>query len=517
MKRAMCIHLPKWPLQRLYHDHPSLRDKPVVLYDSQSKHGSKVVLYGAPEREPGAGRRARAAVRAGMPVAEANAIVRGLQLWKYDPAGDLQALRGLADWASRFSPFVSLADASAPESLLLDITGCAPLFRGEEPLLDQVDSGLIGQGWKARLAIADTIGAAWAIALYTSEAGRIASPGQTEQVLRPLPVAALRLPDETVRCLRALGVESIGELMDLPRSSVPARLGPMVLERLDQALGHSPEVLVPYRPPPEIDEVCPFEWPTDRQDVLNHALGRLTDRIHEKLRQRHQGARKLECWLCHENTLPTRIELGLSRPSRSARHLRLLLSTRLERVALPGPVSALRLYVSVAVQLDDAQPNLLDDERAKGAGELSALIDQLSSRLGREAVTSPRLVADAQPECACRYEPAIQEPTAMDEHAAGLGSSAGGGRLGRPLRLWPDPVPIPAVSVVPGGPPVQFRWVGVEQRVAHSWGPERIETGWWRGDDVHRDYYVVETTDGSRFWIFRRRDDGGWFLHGCFD
>jgi protein ImuB len=92
-----------------------------------------------------------------------------------------------------------------------------------------------------------------------------------------------------------------------------------------------------------------------------------------------------------------------------------------------------------------------------------------------------------------------------------------GGRLKRPVRLYAEPMPITAMSVVPGGAPVQFRWEGLDYRVARSWGPERIETGWWRGQDVHRDYYVVESTEGARFWIFRRRDDDRWFLHGCFD
>jgi len=83
--------------------------------------------------------------------------------------------------------------------------------------------------------------------------------------------------------------------------------------------------------------------------------------------------------------------------------------------------------------------------------------------------------------------------------------------------LLPQPLPIPTTSVVPDGPPVRFRWGDVDYSIARSWGPERIETGWWRGQDVHRDYYLVETISGARFWIYRRRDDGRWFLHGCFD
>jgi protein ImuB len=184
---------------------------------------------------------------------------------------------------------------------------------------------------------------------------------------------------------------------------------------------------------------------------------------------------------------------------------------------MPSPVSAVRLIVSLSERLDELQGSLLEDESAGASGELFCLIDELSSRLGRAAVSNPMLVADPQPECSFRYEPAIHEHADVDVPKESDCFSEVADRLGRPLRLWTDPVLIPTVSVVPEGPPIQFRWLGVEHRVASSWGPERIETGWWRGQDVHRDYYIVETTDGARFWIFRRRDDGEWFLHGCFD
>lgn len=474
--------------------------------------GPTVVLYGAPER---LAESSPPAIAAGMTVAEAVALERGLQLRKYDPEGDLQSLQQLSVWANRFSPVVALEDEPVPQSLLLDVSGCAPLFRGEPPLLDLVARGLRRQGWRACVAIADTLGAAWALAHYGGSRS-LAPPGRTEAMLRPLPVGALRLPAETVRCLNELGIGRIDELMDLPRSGVPARLGRAVLGRLDQALGRAAEVLIPYQPPPEIEASFAFEYATDQQEVLNHALDLLTDRIHERLRERHWGARRLECLLYHEMAEPSQIDVSLARPSRSTDHLRLLLRTRLEQVALPEPVSGVNLCVTAAEPLDDSQADLFDEERAAGARALSALIDQLSSRLGREAVTRPGLVPDAQPEYACRFDPALSSH-ADQEPVTSLAPSYPGGPPNRPVRLFPEPVPIPAMSVVPEGPPIQFRWLGAEQRIARFWGPERIETGWWRGQDVHRDYYVVETTDGARFWIFRRRDDARWFLHGCFD
>src|SRR6185312_13002086 len=147
------------------------------------------------------------------PVAEAVAVDHRLKTVAYDPEGDLHALRRLADWAVRFSPIVALEDAPAPQSLLLDVSGSAPLFGGERPLLDQAARGLRLQGWKARLALADTVGAAWALAHYGNTARSLVPPGQAEPVLRPLPVEALRLPVETVGCLSALGIERIGQLM----------------------------------------------------------------------------------------------------------------------------------------------------------------------------------------------------------------------------------------------------------------------------------------------------------------
>jgi protein ImuB len=547
MRRVLCVYLPAWPLQRLWRDRPELRDKPMAIYDPHAARGPKVLRCFTP-RAAG-----RATVTPGMPLAEARSVEPRLHAQPCDPQGDLDALGRLAEWAGRFSPIVGLEDGPTPESLLLDITGCGPLFHGEQNLLEQAGREFREQGYTPRAAIADTVGAAWALAHYADSCCPV-PPGQTEPALMPLPVAALRLPAETVQCLAELGVETVRELAALPRSSLPARFGPMVLERLDQAFGRVPEVITPYRPLPEIEAVCPFEYATDRRDVLDYAVEHLLQGIHAMLRDRDCGARQLECCLHHDGTRPTCIEVGLFRPSRSPRHLGMLLRARLERLQVVEPVSAVRLRVPATAPLDNGQDELFESERSHAPAELASLIDDLSSRLGREAVTTPQLVPDAQPEYACRYEPAIRP-----EHAASsldctsshtsptrkrgessvvpslarrasvrrggvacLGASSGLATAEeipakRPVRLWPEPVSIPVMSVVPEGPPIQFRWSGVQHQIARSWGPERIETGWWRGRDVHRDYYVVENTAGARFWIFQRRDDGGWFLHGCFD
>jgi protein ImuB len=482
-----------------------------------------------------------------MPTAEALAMAPRLRLVEDDPAADRQALEHLAAWATRFSPLVGLDDEPRPQSLLLDVTGCGTYFGGEEKLLDRAaqDFKAEGEGWVVRLALADTVGAAWGLSRY-GRTPALVRPGETEPALAPLPVAALRLPLDAQHLLAQLGIEQVGQLLALPRDSLPSRFGPLLLRRLDQALGRLPEVIVPHNPHPEIQEDITLEYPTDRLDMLYLLLDQLAERLQEALASRHLGARQIECLLRHEGSPspspspPTRIAVSLSRPSRCPQHLSLLLRTRLDEMRLEGPVAALRLRVVAAERLVDTQGDLLDTESSSDREGLARLIDQLSNRLGREAVTRARLVPDPQPEYACRFEPLVQEAERLGSRSrlpSGTSSQPVQVPLGkrdlpssrivadgrfpfaRPLRLWPVPEPIEVLSVVPEGPPLRMGWGKTTYRIFRSWGPERIETGWWRGrgEDVHRDYYVTATECGSRFWIFRRGEDGRWFLHGAFD
>jgi protein ImuB len=548
----------------------------------------------APEVVVCSRRAAKEGVRPGMPIAEARAIEPRLDVYEEDPAGDLRALKRLAQWAERYSPIVGLEDDPSPQSLLVDITGCAGYFRGEEKLRQRAACEFTEAGWAPRIALADTIGAAWALAHYggqlaprvekqsrsdplwhgplwhgplwhglptvprsrpevSHQEGDLRSPewhgqetvpqqvetvpqqGQsrsdcttleTERLLQQLPVAALRLPADTVHNLAQLGIERIGSLLALPRNEIPARFGSLVLQRLDQALGRQPEVIVPHRTPSEIEAIHSFEYPTDRLEVVTYALDRLTERIQQPLCERNCAARRIECWFYYPSEPPLRLEVGLFRPSRSPQYLGMLLHAQLEQVRLAEPVSALRLHVSAAEPVVDGQAEFFETGQSDGIAGAAALVDCLSSRLGPDAVTHVRMVPDFQPEYACRFEPMI--PRIADlrlqiadrkKHSRKIGNpqSAICNPFLRPLRLWPKPVGIEVMSAVPEGPPFQLRWAGKKYRITRSWGPERIETGWWRGQDVRRDYYVVATDVGTRLWIFRRGEDERWFLHGSFD
>jgi protein ImuB len=186
-----------------------------------------------------------------------------------------------------------------------------------------------------------------------------------------------------------------------------------------------------------------------------------------------------------------------------------------------APVRAMSVRAVALERFADEQPSLFD---AGSEAALAQLLDSLTSRLGKDAVTTAHFVADPQPELACRFDPAIARLAPADKRQELDAPLIGQ----RPLRLFTRPIlievlfpPSPLRGRGAGGegavPLQRFHCAGVEYVIAHCQGPERIETGWWRGDDVQRDYYLVETTEGTRWWIFHRLDDGRWFLHGSFD
>jgi protein ImuB len=464
------------------------------------------------------------------------------------------ALERLAEWCQRFSPTVGLEEADWPESLLLDITGLAPLFGGEEALAQRVVREFARRGLVVRVAVADTIGAAWAIAHY-EERGRgsgvggqcgttlrvvashrafphpaeskggqathgtrdqeyfIVPAGETSAALGMLPIEALRLPPETAELLRELGVERIEQLESLPRRELPSRFGPRLAERLDQATGRAAEVVIAHQPPPEMEASWSLEYPTHRREMIEFLCEQLIGRLARVLEKHREGATQLECQLDCLSGEPARISVGLFRPSASPRHLAELVQMQFERLALSSPVSALRVWVSAAGPLEYRQREIfVSNSKQDAPRQLAGLVDRLTSRLGRQAVARARLLSDAQPDCAFRYEPLVGTKPKRSRKAAPV---AGPGQ--RPLWLHARPLPLAVVSVVPDGPPIQFCLDGREHRIARVWGPERIETGWWRNRSARRDYYRVETTPGCRFWLFRRLVDGQWFLHGKFD
>lgn len=452
---------------------------------------------------------------------------------------DREALERLVAWCERFSPSVGVEVLQPPESLMFDISGLGPLFRGEPVLAEQVQSEFRRRGWTVRVALADTIGAAWAMAHAGAEDVSIVSPGQTRQALASLDVAALRLSTDCLQTLKELGLRRIGQLSAFSRASLAARFDGELLRRLDQATGEVEEVVPAHHPLPVARSEWIFEQPTDRHELLHGALDRLIEHVIGQLADRREGVQELQCRLRGQTGQAIDLAVGLFRPSVVPGHLSELVWIRLESSGqkISEPIASLSVEVRATASLVERQQNLFDDlSPHDDPRQLSLLIDRLGNRLGRQAVVRPRLLPEAQPELAWRYETLLgstarRRSGPRAKKARGRSSAAGSARsvarsavpaasmggLSRPLSLCAWPRPLEVVSVAPHGPPSVLFDAGHEHRVRRVWGPERIHTGWWRGASARRDYYRVETAAGRWFWLFRELRDGRWFLHGAFD
>ncbi len=520
MPRVVSIWLKNWPIARL-----SLTrnvsaaqaeafdiHRPLVLV-APGKGGARLVALNKAARACGLVR--------GELLSNARSKAADLQTRVADPAADAAALRKLALWCLRYTPLVTAwDDANGADGLFLDIAGCAHLYGGEERLRDDLAHRLRCFGLVARIAIADTAGAAWAVAHHGNENRMVIAPEGQEEAVRSLPLAALRLPDETLALLHRLGFRRIGDLLRKPRAPLAARFGAALLLRLDQALGYAADPLQPACPPPRYHARLSFAEPIVSEEHVTEATRRLLAVLKESLSQDGVGARKLRLLLFRVDGEVASLDIGLARPSRDAEHLAQLISLCLGR--LSGGLDAgfgfeaAALHVTVAGPLADRQTSL-HSESHDDVGNEARLIDRLAQRLGKDAISRlhPR-------------QSHIPERAVVARHAADSAFSVWSSdrpAAARPLQLLTRPEEVGEVmALIPEGPPRRFRWRGVLHQVQHAEGPERIAPEWWRRAeaDVERDYYVVEDGNGHRFWLFRAGfyKDGAlaprWFMHGVF-
>jgi protein ImuB len=406
MSRIVSVWLPDWPvvwpIARLLRTQAC--SAPADALDPRLDPGRPLVLVAPGKGGPRLVALNRAARQSGLAaddlLSNARSKVLDLQVHAADPAADAAALDRLALWAMRYAPLAAPCDeASGADGLFIDITGAAHLLGGEARLLADLERRLRTFGLAPRLAIAGTPGAAWALARFGNAQshkqghkqrqapGLILASGAEAEALRPLPLAALRLPDATLSLLRRLGLRRIGEVMGEPRAPLAARFEALLL-RLDQALGRVSEPLVPAVPPPLYRAQAAFVEPIVSHEHVLEAATRLLEPLVDDLARDAVGARVLRLMLFQVDGRVQSVELGLAAPSRNAAHIARLVALRLGRVALEADFGyeAAALHVLVAEPLADRQVRLTMDETAPPPEALPQLIDRLQQRLGPAAV-----------------------------------------------------------------------------------------------------------------------------------
>jgi protein ImuB len=563
-RRVLSLWFPRLAAERLLRQARGTIERPfAVVQDSGNMQSLSALSVEA----------SQAGLHAGQPLRDARAMCPELVTRLANPQAEAAFLVTLRRWAAKFSPWV--ADAP-PASLMIDITGCAHLFGGEAGLLEQVEQDCEALRLSVRAGIADTVGAAWALARFgthahnstsgnarsgdaidqearatrsravkrrnrerggaaTPHAGngnrtdknRIAPPGHTRATLEQMPIAALRLPEATLSQLTRLGLRQIGDLAGQPRAALARRFGKELMLRLDQALGTVPEPISPARPPLHFATRLTLPEPIGLTKDLAAGIDRLLPPLCARLRDKGQGARRvrLQIFRC-DQTMQT-VEVGLARPSDTPERLLPLLMMKLDDIDAGPGIDVLRLEAHVTEPLHAKQHkghlNAAADtaERLAGDTAIDDLIGKLGARVTLDTITRLHPASSHLPEKTALVLAAAWSDAATDWPAHVL--------YQRPLTLFrPELVtPVtqcqPPLQRAPERVPEHFRWRRRTLRITHATGPERIAPEWWLDDADWRtgirDYWRVETETGERLWLYHAHGgvlSAGWFCHGIF-
>jgi protein ImuB len=400
-------------------------------------------------------------------------------LWLCIDSGvqEKHALKALAAWAGQFSSRVFL-DAER-QLLWLEIGSSLRYFSGLETLLAKITSGLKALDITAPMGVAPTVEAAALLA--HQPAPPVLHLGELRAAIAKLPIAHLALLPAAIAGLQASGLTRVGELLALPRDALARRWGLQLTDYLQRLLGERADPRTPYRAPQSYHRRFDFAEPVETVEGLLFPLRRILHELQGYLRGRDGALQALSVVFRHHDHADTVLSLRTTDPQRDALRLFALLREKLERTPLPDAVLQIRLSVEQFVALRDTQLHLWDEEQRHDAS-WSELLDKLRARLGDQAVRRLGLLDDHRPEKAW----CVQSEAACTELPPAFPD--------RPLWLLaPRPV---------------------EQLPKLLGKPERIEAGWWSGEDSSRDYYIAQTPEGSRWWLYRDAATARWFLQG---
>jgi len=460
---------------------------------------------------------ARAAgVVPGMNLAEARAL-GPVNVSPFDAQRSRQALELLAKWCLRFSPVVSVDQTPSGnypdeglDGVLLNVTGEAHLFGSEHLLLAEIDTALRRMGFAARMAIAPTVGAAWAVARFGAHAASVVGEEHVQTALMPLPVRALRLPAALCAALREVGIEQVWHLLKLPRESLLTRYGEEVLVRLDQAMGRMDELITPIHPTEPVSVSRVFDGPAIQIEAIVLTVQGLLGTLSRRLLERESGVRGLRLELLRINAPPVSREVIIGRASRDEKHLWRLLQSKVEKMHMGYGVEAVRMTAFWTEAIRHQQLGAWETGEGDAHDEaFDALLDTLIDRWGEKRVLRAGPKASHTPEVARQFEPA---------RAIENGAESGAGivaAVDRPSILFERPEPAEAVALQPDRPPSFLKWRGEGHTLRCGQGPERIVTAWWGTQRAStRDYFKVQFAGGWWVWVFRELETGRWFIHG---
>ncbi|MEM8772995.1 MAG: DNA polymerase Y family protein [Pseudomonadota bacterium] len=444
---------------------------------------------------------ARLGLTKGMTLATARAAAPELITVAEEPLRDEAFLKALQRWCVKFTPWSA---CEGKDCLLLNITGCAHLFGGEEALAQLITQELGDKQIEARIGIADTKGAAKAAAHYAPKGSGVIPAGHTKAALEKFPIDALFVNEKTSFELKRLGLKRIGDLYPLKSADLARRFGFGLLRSLEKLLGSAADPVTPASAQPSFSARMSFPDPIGVTDDVNEALKRLTEQVCKRLCNHAFGLRSVRLSIYRADKKQIHLDIGLARPTQEASQILRQFALKIDKVDAGCGIDMMRLAALKAEPFKPTQRRFSDAEKQD---ELDELIATLGNQLGFDRVLRWQPVASHLPRRSFKLIEAVQRT----EIPVWKKSKA------RPLMAY-DGEPITVLKA--GRPPKSFEWRRRTYTAARIKGPERIGSEWWKGpeSDHTRDYWQVECEEGLRLWLSTKPGEkpASWEVAGVF-
>jgi len=480
--------------------HPALKEIPFVV--RAPSHGRMLIVAANALAEQNG-------IRTGMALADARALLPSLEAVDDKPGLTQKLLKRIAEWCIRFTPVVAV---DLPDGLLLDASGCSHLWGGDAAYLSDIRAKLQSKGYGTTLAMADTMGGAWAVARFSTSKNAITVVEQSRHMdaLLALPPESLRIEAEVAHKLHRLGLRQIRQFINMPRASLRKRFGPHFLLRLDMALGQAIETLEPVIPVAVYQERLPCLEPITTATGIEIALKQLLESLCLRLHNDQQGLRTAVFTCYRLDGKVEQVSIGTHRPTHYVKHIFKLFELKLPSIE---PDLGIELFVLTAPVVEEhlsQQESMWKDSQGIYDPRIPELIDRIAGKAGTDVIH--RYLPDEH------YWPerSFKRATSLNEIASSPWPT---GKL-RPLHVLKQPERIDVTAPIPDYPPMVFVYKSKVHHIKRADGPERIEQEWWLQQGQHRDYYRVEDEEGNRYWLFRlghyHDKTYQWFIHGFF-
>ncbi|KQM69639.1 nucleotidyltransferase [Pedobacter sp. Leaf216] len=477
---------------------PALKALPLVFSD---KAANRMIITAVSHEA------ALLGIHQGMPLADARAIVPGLEVIENQSHKSEKLLKAIGEWCIRYSPLVAIEE---DQGLTLDISGCAHLWGGEREYLREIVNRLRGLGYYVRAAVSDTMGTAWAVSRY-GKTTPIVKSGEELSALLSLPPMALRLSPLASQKLIKLGLKTVESFISMPRSVLRRRIGEESMERIEQVLGQKQERFSPIALPEVYSARLESMEPIRTRKGIELAIEKLLTQLCAHLKKDGMGIRSALLQSYRIDGKLIRTVIGTNGPSANISHLFKLFSLKIDQIEPKMGIELFTMDAAKVETLDPRQEALWMAEKGMEDQKVCELLDRLAGKVGPQAIQRYLPQPHHWPERSIKKVDSLLEPLSLPWRTD----------RPRPVQLLNIPEPVQVSAPIPDYPPMLFRYQGITHQVKKADGPERIEREWWLEEGEHRDYYQLEDAEGKRYWLFRSghyssEKTSGWFIHGFF-